>query len=584
MGLRGPALLDPKALIRRGSKQVRKRRPGQQEAIDRDIPPLDLSDDDLRSVIRLLPGYDPTLDAVGYHFDCEEARRVINFFVQRIMHVRGDLAGEPFRPSPSQQCWLANFFGWRRDSDDGPRYRTGFLTEARGEGKTTEAAGTALYVLTHEDTAGSGAEIYSAAYSIKQANLVWSQARQMVARDVWLSSRLSLFAHAIVHLDDELTSYQSIAAEANNAWGFQPRFVVVDELHAQRTRALVDALESAKSKRNDSQTLYITTAGNNPTPENICWEIYEHACRVRDRVIIDPTFLPAIYEVGKDADWHDENEWKKAHPNRFEYQLEDLRAEKIKIKANPALENRFRQLMLNQWVSQADRWISLDAWRDCGTKFTAEDMKGRRCFGGLDLSETRDLSSFALCFPPSESGGKFRLLVWHWLPDKNLFFREEQDKANYAVWAKQKWLNLTPGATVDYAFVVRDILVALEQFKVVAIAYDRWNADPVVSKLEKELGVPMVKHGQGFAGMSGPCKQFERLVLDRRIEYNENPIMDWEINQLACERDPAGNIKPTKVQSRTRIDGVVASIMAVGQAALEIAKKSVYTSRGILEL
>jgi phage terminase large subunit-like protein len=569
-------------LLARGSRWSRKRKQ-RKAAIERDVTPLDLTDDYLLAIVRTLPGYDPFLDSAGYHFDCDSAREVINFFVTRIIHVRGDLAGKPFIPSEAQRAWLGNFFGWRRDSDGGPRYRTGFLTEARGEGKTTEAAGTALFVLSHDDTQGTGAEVYSAAYSIKQANLVWSQASEMVARDVWLSSRLALFSHAIVHQDDPLTSYQSIAAEANSAWGFQPRFVVVDELHAQRTRALVDALESAKSKRKDSQTLYITTAGNNPTPENICWEIYETACKVRDRVIVDPTFLPAIYEVAKDADWHDEAEWKKAHPNRFEYQLDDMRAESVKIWANPALENRFRQLMLNQWVSQADRWISLDAWRDCGAKFKAEDMNGRRCFGGLDLSETRDLSSFALCFPPIESGGKFRLLVWHWLPDKNLFFREEQDKASYTVWARQGWLNLTPGTTVDYAFVIRDILKALEQFRVVAVAYDRWNADPVVSKLEKELGVPMLKHGQGFAGMSGPSKQFERLILDGKLEYNENPLMDWEINQLACERDPAGNIKPTKVQSRTRIDGVVASIMAVGQAALEIKKKSVYSARGLLE-
>lgn len=587
MGLRGPKARSKEEQKRRGDRRISRRADKKKESPpDRVVNPFKITDSELDAAIIKLPGYDPHRDSKGFYFDHDRARWYCRTFAERLTHQRGEDSQSAFTLSESELAIVCNLFGWRSEKTKGPRYRECFLTEARGEGKTTFAAGCVLAVML-DPTLPGGSEIYSAAYAREQANLVFSQCWGMVNSDASLHEELEPLTFAIVKREDPLTSYKSIPAEASTAHGFNSRFVVVDELHTQKNRRLIDALRTAMGKRKDMQIIYITTAGDTPLPTNICYEIYDHARKVRDGITKDATFLPAIYEVPPDADWELEANWSLAHPNRYDYQLDTLRVEYARAKANPAYENTFRQLHLNQWVSTSSRWISLATWQRCREAFDLEAMKGWTAYGGLDLSHTRDLSAFALCFPPQKTPSGlicdvYRLVVWHFMPDADLRHREEIDRAEYRQWANEGRLSLTRKPSTDFGQIRERILWANKEFRLKEVAYDPWNASHLTSQLTDEDRITMEPHRQGFASMSPPAKQFERLVLDGAIIY-DNPMLDWQIDNLAIDTDPSGNIKPNKADSTSRIDGIVAGIMSVGRAMLATKKPSVYNSRGFIE-
>lgn len=529
----------------------------------------------MAELVRQIPGYDPFRDAGDCRFDAAAAKKRIAFFCERLVHVRGHLGGEPFIPEPWQQAIIANQYGWIRP-DGTRRYREILETYARKNGKTTKAAGSALMEVVEPLEPGS--EVYSAAASRDQANLVFSQAKGMVARDEELFAKLIVQHNAIINVEDELTTYKSISADAHTAHGFNPQYCVIDELHTQPKRDLVDALKTGMGARRQPQITYITTAGYDTN--SICYEVVEYARKVRDGSIVDPSFLPVIYEVPRDADWSDRSLWVLANPNLGVSVSESfLESEFLKAEKNPAYENTFRRLFLNQWVEQDTRWISVNTWKATGRDYDGKELEGRECFGGLDLSQTRDLTSLALCFPPDDREGNYRLLVWHWICGENIADKEQQDRVPYRTWAEKGLVKITPGPVVDYTVVRDDILKLADKYRINEIAYDPYNATILVGELEKRDGITMALVRQGMITLSPMSKEFERLVLERRLEHNNNPVMLWQIGNAAVKRDDAGNIKPDKTNPRARIDGVVASVMSVGRAIVNVEAGSVYSSR-----
>lgn len=580
MGLRGPQPTPAEELIRRGSSLARKKKPRELPAA-RNARPFRLGN--LDETIRLIPGFDPFRDAGDCRFDPEAAKAAIRFYHDRLVHVRGHMGGQPLELQPWQQAVVANQYGWKR-KDGTRRFREIFQTVARKNGKTTVVAGSVLLEVAYP--LEQGAEIYSAAGSRDQASLIFSQASAMTHKDAELSAKLRVYDgyKSIQNRDDSLTVYKSISSDAGTAHGYNPQFVAVDELHTQPKRDLVDALKTGMGARKQPQITYITTAGYDVL--SICHEIYDYACRVCDGSVSDSAFLPVIYEVPKDADWTDRELWKLANPNLgVSVQPDFLEAEFLKAEKNPEYENTFRRLFLNQWVEQEDRWISVPAWKECGTTFTAADLEGRECYGGLDLSYKNDLSSLALCFPPRGSETQYRLLVWHWLPGEEISDKEQKDRAPYRQWAKDGWVSLCGSKVVQYSDIEATILALADKFQIQEIAYDPWNANELVERLDKHHGINTVEVRQGMFSMSPLTKAFERLVIDRRLEHNNSPTMLWEVSMVSVERDTAGNIMPNKKIKRARIDGVVAAVMAVGHAVLNVEPtQSVYAEREPLVL
>ena len=525
----------------------------------------------LADTLRLIPGYDPFATAGDCWMDEEAAQKAIDFFPECLCHVKGELAGKPFRLEPWQQAVVGNVFGWKRP-DGTRRYREAFVFVPRKNGKTAMAAGIVLFVLFCDGE--PGAELYSAAADREQASLVFDQAKGMVLHEPELEGRAKVYTKAIVY-ESQGSAYKAISADAATKHGYNTHLAIVDELHAQPNRDLVDVLMTSTGARRQPLVMHITTSDFER--ESICNEKHEYACKVRDGIIDDPSFLPVIYEAQRDDDWTDPGVWAMANPNLgVSVSREYLERECKRAKETPTFLNTFKRLHLNIRTESDVAWLPIDAWDRC--KAEALELGGRKCWGGLDLSSNRDLTAFALAFPLDD--GKWALKTWFWIPKDNARKRERDDRVPYITWSRQGHIKLTEGNVVDYDVVKADIAALHKRFNICQIGVDRWQATHITTQLQGD-GFDMVPFGQGFASMSAPSKEFEKLVMGGQMVQDVNPVMRWCISNTMVETDAAGNIKPSKKKSTERIDGTVAGIMAVGCGVANKGGPSVYNSRGL---
>lgn len=265
--------------------------------------------------------------------------------------------------------------------------------------------------------------------------------------------------------------------------------------------------------------------------------------------------------------------------------IDKVKAACESAKQNPAEENSFRQLRLNQWVKQAVRWMPMAKWDACAFPVDDEALKGRVCYGGLDLSSTTDITAFVLVFPPEDGDGKYAILPFFWIPENNIDLRVRRDHVPYDLWEKQGYLLTTEGNVVHYGFIEQFVEKLGERYNICEIAFDRWGAVQMVQNLEG-LGFTVVPFGQGFKDMSPPTKELMKLTLEQRIAHSGHPILRWMMDNIYIRTDPAGNIKPDKEKSTEKIDGAVATIMALDRAIRcgNDSSASVYDERGILIL
>ena len=532
---------------------------------------------DWPSVLRLIPGYDPFRDPGDCWFDERAAQNATDFFRECLQHIEGTKAGEPFVLQPWQRAIIGNLFGWKRD-DDTRRYRECFLFVGRKNGKTPLAAGIINYVLFCDNE--PGAQIYGAASDIPQAALLFRHAAGMIAREDALLKRCTVYDsyRSVVLKADTASSYKVLSGEAKGKHGQNSHLVVIDELHEQPDRELVDTLRTSFASANRRQPLlmYATTAGWDRN--SICYEVYQAACRVRDNPSVDRYFLPVIYEAGEKDDWQNEETWRKANPNLgISVSVDYLRRECAKARTNPSYENTFRRLHLNQWVEQAKRWIPMEHWDQCGADLP--DLAGAPCYAGLDLSSTRDITALVLDFPKD---GVHYWLPSFWVPGETAERRQREDRVGYVNWAAEELIEMTGGNVVDYSVIRARLGELRETYDIRGVAVDPWNATGLMTQLQDD-GFNVVSFRQGYASMSGPSKQFEKLVVGHALAHGNNPVLRWMAGNVAAEQDAAGNIKPSKSKSGERIDGIVAGIMALGLAiAAPEQGPSVYEQEGLV--
>ena len=291
-----------------------------------------------------------------------------------------------------------------------------------------------------------------------------------------------------------------------------------------------------------------------------------------------------IYGADVDDDWTDPEVWKKANPSLgVTVDISKVVDACEAAKQNAAEENTFRQLRLNQWVKQEKRWMPMRKWDDCKTDFDVEKLKGRTCYGGLDLSSTTDITAFVLVFPPTSDDEKYYVLPYFWIPEENMKIRVARDHVPYDVWNKKGFIQTTEGNVIHYGFIETFIDALGKEFNIKEIAFDRWGAIQMSQNLDN-LGFTVVPFGQGFASMSPPTKELMNLVLSKRLAHSGHPVLRWMMDNIAIRTDPAGNIKMDKSKSVEKIDGAVALVMALDRAIRNDNedKGSVYDSRGLL--
>jgi phage terminase large subunit-like protein len=514
---------------------------------------------------------------LGFAFDQKAAERVASFFPRFLKHSKGEWAGQPFRLEPWELFMIWNLFGWKRKSDGFRRFRTAYIEVARKAGKSTLLAGIGLYLLVADNE--PGAEIYTAATMRDQARITHSEATRMVQMSAALRSKVAIFKNNL-SVASTASKYVPLGADADTLDGLNVHGAIVDELHAHKTQNMWDVLDTGTAARRQPLQIAITTAGYDR--ESICWELHDYLEKILDSVIQDETFFGVIYTLDPDDDWKDEKVWIKANPNLgVSVKIDDLRRKATRVAELPSSLNAYLRLHMNLWTQSETRWIPAEAWAACGGVVDAEALRGRRCFGGLDLSSTTDVTAWVICFPPEVEGERFKFLFRFFVPQENVARRVRRDRVPYDVWIRQGFVVATPGNVVDYHYVIEQIRQDALAYDIHEVAFDRWGAAKIMTELQND-GLTVVPFGQGFASMSPPSKEFEKLVVSHGLEHGGNPVMAWMVSNAMARRDPADNIKPDKGRSTDRIDGVVAAIMALDRAERNIEFESVYETRGIL--
>ena len=508
------------------------------------------------------------------------ADRAINF-IGMLKHTKGEWYGKNFELLDWQNKIVTDIFGTVKNSGF-RQYNTAYIEIPKKMGKSELAAAIALYLTCGDGE--HGAEVYGCAADRQQASIVFDVAVEMVEQCPALKKRIKPLLSQKRLVYTPLNSfYQVLSAEAFSKHGLNVHGVVFDELHAQPNRALYDVMtHGSGDARKQPLFFLITTAGTDRN--SICWEVHQKAEDVMNGKKIDKTFYPVIYGISEKDDWSDESNWYKANPSLdVTVDVEKLRTAYESAKENPAEENLFRQLRLNQWVKQSVRWMPMDKWDECAFDVDIDSLAGRECFGGLDLASTTDVTAFVLVFPPRHDEEKYIVIPYFWIPEETLELRVRRDHVPYDVWKRQGSVMTTEGNVIHYGFIENFIEELGKKYHIKEIAFDRWGAVQMVQNLEG-MGFVVVPFGQGYKDMSPPTKELMKLTLEKRIAHGGNEPLRWMMDNIFVRTDPAGNIKADKEKSTEKIDGTIATIMAIDRAIRHQDKTSVYNSRGILIL
>ena len=508
-----------------------------------------------------IPGYDPTRDADGAHFDEEIAQDAVDFFETVLKHSKGAKAGKTFLLEPWQKAIVKNLFGWIRP-DGTRRYRESLIYVPRKNGKTEMSAAIICYLLFCDGE--PGAQLYVAAADRDQAKLLFTAAENMIRQSEWMSAEARIY-RACNSVVVGTSSFKALSTDVPTKHGLDSSGIIIDELHAQPNRELVDVLTTSTGARRQPLVVHITTSDYQR--ESICNEKYDYASKVRDGILSDPSFLPVIYEARPEDDWTSPEVWAKANPNlgvslNYEYMARECQ----RAQESPSYENTFKRLHLNIKTEQDVRWLKMDRWDSSDGPVDEEKLAGCSCWCGLDLSTTTDISAFSMVFP--DGAGRYDVLCRFWVPDENARQRERRDRVPYLRWISDGWITATSGDVIDYDVIRRDINELNTRFAIQEIAADRWNATQLITQLTGD-GFTIFAFGQGFRDMTSPTKELEKLVVAGRLRANGNPVLRWMASNVSVEQDAAGNLKPAKNKSSGRIDGIVATIMGLARATAQ---------------
>ena len=512
-------------------------------------------------------------------YDENKAKRAVTF-INALKHTKGKWRGVPFELLPWQDKIINDVFGTVKENGY-RQYNTAYVEIPKKMGKSELAAGVALYL-----TCGDGewgAEVYGCASDRQQASIVFDVAVDMVEQCPALKKRIKpvMSVKRLVYKPTN-SYYQVLSSEAFTKHGLNVHGVIFDELHSQPNRELFDVMtKGSGDARTQARFFLITTGGTDRN--SICFEHHQKAVDILEGRKIDPTFYPVIYGIEDTDDWTDERNWYKANPSLgHTVDIEKVRAAFLSAKENPAEENLFRQLRLNQWVKQSVRWMPMDKWDECAFAVIPEKLKGRECYGGLDLSSSTDITAFVLVFPPLDEEDRYNILPFFWVPEDTIDLRVRRDHVPYDVWQARGEVLSTEGNVIHYGYIENFIEELGMKYNIKEIAFDRWGAVQMTQNLEG-MGFTVVPFGQGYKDMSPPTKELMKLVLEKKIAHGGNVPLRWMMDNVYVRTDPAGNIKMDKEKSTERIDGAVALVMALDRAIRNNGQTdSVYNNRGII--
>lgn len=521
-----------------------------------------------------------------YHWSPDHGARVCRF-IERLPHVKGDKAKarELFVLEPWQCFVVTTIFGWRRKDTGGRRFKRAYIEVPRGNGKSALASGIGLYCLAADGE--QGAEVYSAATTRDQAKVVWETAKAMMQKRADFAQKIGveLSNYSIYQLATH-SSFKALSREANFHDGLNVHCAIIDELHAHRTRETYDVIETGAAKRTSSLIFVITTAGSDTT--GICYEVRSHVVKVLGGLEDDAQF-GIIYTIDDGDDWTDPAIWQKANPNWNASVLPDVFSSlAFKAMQTPSAQNNFKTKHLNVWVNADKAAFDMRAWDKCADlNLKIEDFAGEECIAGVDLASKVDIAAKVRMFRrrvkkenysptvPEAIAGlvgdsnadkrqyeyHYYLFVTCYLPEAAV---HDGRNSQYSGWELEGWFTVTPGDVLDFGLVREELEHDARQFKLREIAYDPWQAEQMSQELRAE-GITTVEVRPSVQNFSAPMKELDALMREGRLHHDGNPVMRWMVSNTVGHFDAKDNIYPRKEKPDHKIDGVIATLMALGR-------------------
>lgn len=493
---------------------------------------------------------------------CEESAIHACDFIEMLPHVEGVWEVPTIVLHPAQVFFIVQLFGFRdRKDPEKRRYTSALYATARKSGKSTLAAGIMLYCKCWEDE--PGAQLISAATTFDQASIIWKVAKMMVDKtpDLREAFGLETWAKSISRAETG-ASFKALHAKASTQDGLNPSHTALDEIHAHKTPDLLNVLQSAAGARGNPLWLFTTTEGyTNAGP----WgEIRQFAKKLLSGLFENNAdhYLAIFFAIDEDDQEFDETCWVKANPLIDENPnlLDAIRKEAVEAQQMPSKLAEFRIKRLNRPASSADGWIDLTKWQACESEIDLNWLRDYPCWGGLDLASTGDLTSFRLVW---NVDGVIYTHGWRWAPDSAIAYRTERGTVPYAAWVEEGLILQTEGNVTDYAEIEKAVKQANEQFNIQAIAYDRWNATELVSRLvDDEL--PMIEFIQGTKSYHPAMQALEIAYMAGNFRHGVDPVLNWCASNIVARRDQNLNMAPDKKNSADKIDDMAALLMAVG--------------------
>jgi phage terminase large subunit-like protein len=498
-----------------------------------------------------------------YLWDGEAAERVFKFF-SFLRHYKGEWAGKPFELEHFQKFIIGSIFGWK-NPDGTRRYRTAMIFLPKKNGKSPLAAGIGLYHLTADGE--PAAEVYTVARTRDQASIVYRDARAMVQKSPKLREKISILrpdAKVGGYMQYKDSIFEALASNFNNLDGPQPSVVIMDEVHQWGSNGaeLFNIFNNATCSRRNPLILMITTTGTDQN--SLCKSKFDYGISILNRTIQDDSTFVYIATADDGDEWNDPLTWQKCNPNLgVSVKLKALEIEAHQAESSPSEQVSFEIKHLNRWKSSSSIWIPLEIWDQTSDITPLEELKGRKCYGGLDLSKVKDLTSWCLVFPREDDPRHIDVLWRFWLPQSALDDKQNKYRDQYQRWKADGHLTVIPGQTIDYEIVRAAILEDMQQYQIESANMDRlYNGYEMGEKLQAD-GLPVVTMGMGFLSFAVPCVEFERKILEGQIHHGGNPIARWMIEGCTVVTDAAGNMKPMKANKQAKIDGVVTLILAI---------------------
>lgn len=529
--------------------------------------------------------------ARGIYWDNEAAERALAFFPDVLTLTEGDFADTPFELIDAQEFVVGSLFGWKK-ANGYRRFRQAYIEMGKGSGKSPLAAGIGLYGLFADGE--RGAEVYCAAVTRDQAGIMFRDAENMVTQNAKLRERLHITTGNIAY-EAGRSFLRPVSHQARSLDGKRVHFALLDELHEHRTAEVAEKMRAGTKGRKQPLILAITNSGYDRN--SICWTQHDYSAKVVEGVIEDDGWFAYVCALDdedwpKDGGFPDKSTWIKANPGLgTTIHLDYLQDQVKEAQHMPSKANLVMRLNFCRWTEASERWLDHEAWALNGERSVGYDaLRQQPCFGGLDLSATTDLTSLVLVFPDTDpedvdQDTTFQALAWFWLPEADLLEKENRDGVPYTAWRDAGYLTVTPGKSINKAFVAAKLGELSGDFDIQAIAYDRWRIDDLQLQLDQQgIDLPLVPWGQGFRDMAPAIDAIEGAIKRGGFWHGNNPLLTMCAANAVVVQDPAENRKFNKAEVTGRIDGIVAASMAMGLAnrkAVEEPYSSVYSSRGV---